>query len=443
MSEARADSGIARRWLERLRWGLPALVLLACAAGWWQYRAWEGQLAQGRSLAERLWREQPPRFPLEGLNQNWVAVAAANPLAIFDPGEGPWLAAAYYLQLGRPGRGQDQLAYDFVASGRQMAAHPAWLLQVFLPLLAVLLLWRDRDVLPTWPRHAVELLERAAPAVGLAILFSALAGGTWLGYQGAQRLLLLLAFYLVYAMAALGWSRTVFRLAGRQMGLGAIALFWLFQLSVARPLTVNLAANWQPLPTLGEFIRVLDQETRMGYLGADPQPDRERRYLAEAMAKYKVQRPEDLPINLSAFILQREERHAREIFRRRVSELRAKFERQENFERWVSVLFPPIAIQLASASLANSDGAAERWQLAEAESRWDLVTGEVFAHVLAEAGPEGKMAPVGGDYWAKLPSLEPGAAPIGYSLGNVYLPLGALLAGAILLSWRERREAAA
>lgn len=441
MSQAKAEPGIARRWLSRLRWALPMLVLLSCTAGWWQYLAQEGQMRDSRARAEQLWRNQPLRFPLESLNQNWVAVTAPRPLSIFDPGEGPWLAAAYYLQLGRPGRGQDQLGYDYVAAGRQMAAHPAWLLQVFLPLLAVLLLWRDRDALPPWPRQAIELLERAAPAVGCGILLSAVCAGGGLGEQGAQRLLLLLACYLVYALAALGWSRAIFRLAGRQMGLGAVALFWLFQLSVARPLTVNLAANWQPLPTLGEFIRVLDQETRMGYLGADPQPDRERRYLEEAMAKYKVKRPEDLPINLSAWILQREERHAREIFRRRVGELRTKFERQENFERWVSFLFPPVAIQLVSASLAHTDGAAERWQMAEADSRWDLATGQVFAHVLAQAGPAGEMRSEGRDFWAKLPSLAPDAAPIGYSLVQLYVPLGALVAGAALLSWRGRREA--
>jgi hypothetical protein len=231
-------------------------------------------------------------------------------------------------------------------------------------------------------------------------------------------------------------------LGGRKAGLALASIFWLFQLTMGRPLTVNIASSLEPLPTLEEFVRVLDQETRMGYLGADPREDRRRRYVAETLAEYKAERVEELPVNLSAVILQREERHAREIFRRRVGELREKFERQERIERALSFLSPVVAIQLASASLARTDHAAERWQIADAESRWDVVTGMVFEAVVKQAQPDGSLPAAGPDFWAKLPAFRPDAPPAAYSLGMCWLPLGALGLWALGTLATGRREEA-
>jgi ABC-2 type transport system permease protein len=442
----REDPAAAGRWLRRMRLLMPAAVLAVSLLSWLQARSVSEALAHAGPQLRQAWESQPPRFPLEALAQSWVAPVKPSPLASFDPGEGAWLGTSYYLQLGRSARTQDQLGFDYFAAGRQREASPALLLQLFLPLLAVLLLWRDRQLpaagRPAPLRQLVELIELAAPSLAIAILASAGLNASKLGLDGAIRLLLLLAVYLVYGAAAWG----IARLASRMFPTGAVAalaLFWLFQLGLARPLAVNAAAAFQPLPSLEEFVKLLDFETRMGYLGADPRSDRERRFAAEALRDYKVGTIAELPVNLSAIIMAKEERHQREIQSRRVLELWSKIEAQDSFERWCGFLFPSVAIQNLSTALAGVDSASQRWQLGEANRNWDRLVSEIYTDVIRVSGPEGEMKPVARDYWRRFAILEPNPAPATFGLGNAMISLGALLFWLALgLFLGARKEAA-
>ncbi len=410
-------------WLRRLRLLMPAAVLGLSLLSWLQSRSVAESLASAAPVLRQSWESQPPRFPLEALAQSWVAPIQPSPLASFDPGEGAWLGTAYYLQLGRPARTQDHLAYDYFPAGRQRESSPAFLLQLFFPLLALLLIWRD----PQAPalRQLTQLLEFAAPSLALAILLSAALNASRLGSEGAIRLLLLLATYLLYAAASWALCRVAIRVFSSR-AIAGLALFWILQLGLARPLTVNLAAWFHPLPTLEEHIKLITYESQMGYLGAEPRPDRERRFVAEALRDYKVRSVADLPVNLSAIIMAREERHQREVQSRRLLEVWDKIAAQETLERWCSFVFPVVAIQTLSSSLAGVDPASQRWQLGEANRNWDDLTKAVYDDVIRVSGPEGEMKPVGQAYWRRFAVLEPRPAPPTFGLYSAFVPLSAL-----------------
>jgi ABC-2 type transport system permease protein len=420
----------------------PAALLLVTLLSWRQHSLLMESNRRAQDLAARTWESQPPRFPLQSISVPWIAPVNMSPLALFDPGNGQWLGTAFYLQLGYLARAQDQLGYDYFAAGRQSELNPASLLRFLIPAFALLIAWKhkaaaQRSLIP----QIQEMLERVAPSLALSLLLSAILFYDTLGTDGAIRLLLLLSLYLLYSVAAISITAAGFRLFSQPSTAAAVvAFFWLFNASLARPVSLNLASLWVPLPRLEEFLRLLDQETQNGYLGADPRQDRERRYVAEALRDYKVNSIKELPVNLSAILLQREERHQREVYNRRLQELRARFAAQDRTEQFLAFLFPQVAIEIASASLAATDAPSEYYQLAAADSYWDRLVTRVYSDLVQFSGPEGLPKSVGPDYWKQFPRFQSQLPPIPYSTWQTLLPLAALLVWTALAlgAWRTR-----
>lgn len=415
--------------LRRLSFFAPAALLVVTLLSWRQYSTLLDSNRQAQELSARTWESQPPRFPLQAISVPWIAPISISPLVIFEPGNGPWQGTAFYLQPGYLARAQDQSGYDYFAAGRQAELNPAQLLRILIPVFALCIAWRYKSGGQSgWMTPLRDMLERLAPSLGLVFVLCAALSYPSLSADGAIRLLLLLGLYLIYALAALSLTLWGFRLFPRpSAAAAALSFFWLLNLALARPISLNVAAIIKPLPRLEEFLQVLDQETRNGYLGADPKEDRERRYVAEALRDYKVKSVQELPVNLSAILLQREERHQREIYSRRLEELKACFAAQDQVDQLMAFVFPQIAVETASAALAATDSISEHYQLAAVDSYWDKLVDKVYADVVRASGPQGFMKAVPTEYWKQFPRFQSSVPPIPFSVQRVYLPLCALL----------------
>lgn len=432
--------------LRRLSYFAPAALLVVTLLSWRQHSLLIDSNRRAQDIAARTWESQPPRFPLQSISVPWIAPVTISPLVLFEPGDGQWQGTAFYLQLGYLARAQDQFGYDYFAAGRQTEMNPAMLLRLLIVLFAIGIAWKHKqEGQRSWLAAIQELLEKLAPSLAVVFLLSAVLQFSSLGLDGAVRHLLLLAVYLLYAAVVMLITAAGFRLLGRpSTAAAALGLFWLLNIGLARPISLNLAALWHPLPRLEEFLRLLDQETRNGYLGADPQADRERRYVAEALRDYKVKSIPELPVNLSAILLQREERHQREVYNRRLQELRTVFAAQQRTEAMLAFLFPQIAIEVASAALAATDGPSEHFQLAAADAYWDRMVAKVYNDVVQSSGPEGLMKTAPPDYWKQFPRFRSELPPVPFATQQCWWPLGAMLAWAAL-GWLllRRQEASA
>jgi ABC-2 type transport system permease protein len=421
--------------LRRLSFFAPAALLVVTLLSWRQYSALLDTSRQAQELSARTWESQPPRFPLQAISIPWIAPITISPLAIFEPGNGPWQGTAFYLQPGYLARAQDQLGYDYFAAGRHTELNPAQLLRILIPIFALCIAWRHKSLGQSgWIPQLREMLERLAPSFGLvfvlcaALSFSSLNNGSSLSNDAAIRFLLTLGLYLIYAVAAISLTAWGFHFFPRPAAAAAaLSFFWLLNLALARPISLNVASMAKPLPRLEEFLQVLDQETRNGYLGADPREDRERRYVSETLRDYKVKTVQELPVNLSAILLQREERHQREIYSRRLLGLRNSFAAQDQIEQLLAFVFPQIAIETASAAIAATDSVSEHYQLAAADAHWDKLAEKVYSDVVQASGPEGFMNAVPPEYWRQFPRFQSYLPPVPFSLQRAYLPLCALL----------------
>lgn len=391
---------------------IPSLGLILVGMQWWQNVQLMNEAKDANQTMRQIWTNHAPAFPLDTLASAVYLPTAVSPLGSFDAGEGPWLAQSIWMQLSKSPRAQDHLGYDAFPSGRQIGLNAAIFCQVMIPCLALILGWRQvRQAkslnLQSWASLQISLIEFAGPTVALCCLLTAALQQQDLGVEGAVRLMLILGAYVLYSIAAGTICWLVYqRSTSLARSTGLLVLFWLFNFSLARPLTVNLAAAVYPLPSLDAFAKKLDFEVQNGYNGVDPKADRQRRYFAEALRDYKASSVNEMPVNVSAIILQKEERHQREVAHRLNGEVEEIFLRQERLEQALSMFMPMVAIQISSSALAATDFASERWQLKETEAFWDGLVKKIYDDIVVSSGPAAVKVLRGQEYWSKLPLIE-------------------------------------
>jgi hypothetical protein len=219
--------------------------------------------------------------------------------------------------------------------------------------------------------------------------------------------MLILGVYILYSLAAGTICWLVYqRSTSLTRSTGLLVLFWLFNFSLARPFTVNLAAAVFPLPSLDAFAKKLEFESQNGYNGVDPRPDRQRRFFNEALRDYKVASAAEMPVNVSAIVLQKEERYQREVAHRLRGDIEAIFHSQERLEQALSIFTPLVAIQISSSAIAATDFASERWQLEQATVFWDKAVKRIYDDIVISSGPDAKKVLRGADYWSQIPLIE-------------------------------------
>jgi hypothetical protein len=442
-------AGSLQRQLMLARICIPVVGILLVVLQWWQNSQLMDEARAASNTMRQIWMDHPPAFPLDTLAAALYVPTAVSPLGAFDTGDGAWLAQTIWMQLTRVARAQDQLGYDIFPAGRQIGLTAAMFAQYIIPCLAIWLGWVQRRSKPennlqSWISLQTQLVEFGGLLVAVCCLLTALLQRQSLGLEGALRLMLILGAYLIYSLTAGTLSWLAFqKMPSLPRAVGVLVLFWLFNFTLARPLTVNLAAALFPLPTLDEYARRLDEEVQRGYGGVESRSDRQRRFYAEILRDYKVSDPKDVPVNFSALVLQREERHYREVGFRMRARLEETFHRQERLEQALAVLFPLVAIQLSSSALAGTDYKSERGQLAEADRFWDSVVNKVYADVAVSSGPNAERVQRGSDYWSQFPFLELRISSPAWALSACWLPVGGMLAwagGGLLLALRRPKR---
>ena len=446
MTDEKADP--LQPFLRWFRIAVPLVGLLLVVLQWWQTAQLMDEALSANQTMRQIWTSHAPAFPLDTLSSAVYFPAAVSPISAFDAGEGPWQAQSVWMQLARAARAQDQLGYDVFPLGRQIGLNAAMFCQIVIPCLALILGWqqvrKSRSLnLQSWAALQTSLIEFAGPTVALSCLLTAALQRQSLGIEGAIRLMLILGAYVLYSIASTTICWIVYqRSSSLSRSTGLLVLFWLFNFSLARPFTVNLAAAIFPLPSLDDFAKKLEFETQNGYNGVDPRDDRQRRFFNEALRDYKVSNPNELPVNLSAIILQKEERFQREVGYRLRVDINDIFQRQERLEQVLSQMLPLVAIQISSSALSATDFASERWQVEQVTVFWDKVLKKIYEDVIISSGPEAKRVLRGSDYWSQFPLIELRIPSPALALNSCFIPalgLGFVSIFGIVIAMRSHK----
>ena len=348
-------------------------VLLALAAilGAVRQNRERAQQAEYQTLVRAQWTGQPDRHPHRVAHYGTFAFKPVGPLAAYDPGVESFAGRIQYLEAHR------QNAANFAEAGALSAAFrlgelsPAFIVQLLLPLLVIVLGHRlvaeDREsgrlrlLLAQGVSPRTLLFGKTLGLLAAAAPFLALAALATLPVLSASTLPRLALIALAAALHTAGWIAFTLWISSRlptaTRALAVLVACWIAQGIVIPRAAAALAAATYPLPSSSEFNARLAADTRALGDSHNPNDPTFAQLRAETLARYGVTRVEDLPVNYGAIVMARGEELSAAVFARHYDELAALMHRQETLVHGAALLAPGLGLRAVSAAAGTDLGA--------------------------------------------------------------------------------------
>ncbi len=421
-----------------------------------------------QQLVRAQWEGQPDRHPHRVAHYGTFAFKPPGPLAAYDPGVESFAGRAQYLEAHR------QNAANFPAAGELSSAFRlgelslAFVLQTVLPLVVIILgcrmfveeLESGRFRLLAAQGLSARTLAlgklgglaaATAPflALGLgAALVVALTDPAFRGdAEAAPRAGVIGAAVALHTLAWLGltiWFSARSRSAAKVCA--ALVSLWLVGTVILPRLAAAVAGARHPLPNKTGFAAAVAAETKQHGDAHDPNDPHFARFRAETLARYGVERIDDLPVNYGAIVMARGEELSAETFARHFAALGATMEAQDAVLNRAAIVAPYLAVRALSAAAAGTDLRAQLQFQREAEAyRYAFVQrlNELHRDEIRRANDRDQKLPA--ERWKQFPDFRAGPLPLRPALAGTGLAWFALILWAALplVALARRKEWAA
>lgn len=347
--------------------------------------------AHHQAKAEAAFRSQPARHPHRMVHYGHYVFRTPAPLALFDPGLDPVTGQSIFLE----GHRQNTAMFPASGASADLGAlswmSPALCYQLFGPLLMILLghgaITRERE-----SKTLAPLLAQGLPGLlllagkGLALLSVVLlllvplmisAGLAIRAGEHPGIALALVGAYLLYLIiwSALALLASVL-LHRRSAVLATLATLWIFFTLVLPAVATSWASNAVPMTGKLETDLTMLSDLRKlgdGHNANDPAFAQLR---TDLLAQHRVQRIEDLPVNLRGVVAQVGEQQLTDTMNTYADMHRAAETRQAAALAIHGWFTPMLAVSEASRTVAGTDLAHHHRFLQEAEAlRYAFVQG--------------------------------------------------------------------
>jgi ABC-2 type transport system permease protein len=376
---------IARKeWLEILRegqfrWAAAIVFILfasSLAMGWKQYVNVRAERESAQRTSREQWLRQGPRNPHSAAHFGLYAFKPRLPLSFLDAGMDAYTGAAVWLEAHYQNPLRFRPAEDATSLQRFGELTAAMSLQVFLPLLVILLAFsrfaseREQGTLRQLlslgvPRRALALGKALGVTVALAcILVPAIVVGVLvLGMTSEHgiligtmsRMAVMIAAYTIYLATFLALSLAVSAMTSSpRVALACLLGFWTVSTFIVPRVASDAAERLHATPTSQAFWQIINGEMHGfdGHSGFEQSALDLKRKLLE---QYHVTRVEDLPVNFDGLRLQQGEEHGNVVFDKHFGDLWQTYRAQEQIHHWAALLSPLIAVRSISMAMAGTD----------------------------------------------------------------------------------------
>ena len=445
----------------RLAAGLLLVLAVVALFGGWQHAARVAAEHETARVATRAqWVHQPAKNPHSAAHYGVYAFRPQTPLAAVDTGVDPYVGVAAWLEAHRQNEFRFRPAADRASVQRVGDLNAAFVLQVLLPLVVIVLGFATvageresgtlRQLLGTGVSLTALVLGKAAglvgvlalvlvPTVAIGALAISWSSVTEVWESDTIRTAWLMAAYLLWAAIWVGLTVTV-SLVSRTTRLALVTLLaiWMGSALVAPRVVLEVAARLHPTPSAASFERAMAADLA-DQSEVDRRLDARRR---ELFALHGVSTEAQLPLGFSGISLQEGEEYANGVFDRHFGALHDTFERRNRLAQWAGVLAPSVAIRSLSMGLAGSDFAHHRHFASAAETyRRDLqrkLNGDIVLHQRP-----GQTYLADASLWSSIPDFDYRAPDAGWVFHQQAPAVVALLTWLLCLSaallWAARR----
>lgn len=428
------------------------VALVATAAGLNRTRQVRDRAQQlgYQQLVRAQWEAQPDRHPHRVSHYGTFAFKPPGPLAALDPGVESYTGRVQYLE------GHRQNAANFAEAGALSSVFRlgelslAFVLQLVLPLIVIVLGHRalaeetETGRLRFLCAQGVSLRALAfGKLIGLA---AALVPFLLVGAGGAlltvltdpafaadsaapARLGLLAAAVLLHTTAWLALTLWVSAQAGTAPRACAVLVtLWVAGGVVVPRVAAVVASLRHPLPDKSGFAAAVTADTKKLGDVHDPDDPHYAQFKRDTLARYGVARVEDLPVNYGGILMARGEELSAETFARHFAALGDLMQAQAEFVNHAALVAPTLALRTLSAAAAGTDLRADLKFQREAEAyRYGFVQQLNVLHRDAVHSENDKDQKLSSDHWKQFADFRSAPPTLREALagtGLAWLALG-------------------
>ncbi|WP_414662797.1 DUF3526 domain-containing protein [Horticoccus sp. 23ND18S-11] len=455
---------LRRRGFRLLLGGFAALIVTAAVLNRTRQVSERAQQHTYQQLVRAQWEGQPDRHPHRVAHYGTFAFKPPGPLAAFDPGVESFTGRVQYLEAHRQNAASFPAAGELSSASRLGELSLAFVLQTMLPLVVIILGCRmfveelESGRFRLLAAQGISartlalgklagLAAATAPFLGLGLVATLAVALTDPAFRADADALarvgvigLALALHTVAWLGLTGWISARSRTAPRACA--ALVSLWLLGVVIVPRLAAVVAEMGYPLPDKSSFAAAVTADTKQHGDSHDPNDPHFARFRAETLARYGVQRVEDLPVNYGAIVMARGEELSAETFARHFAALGATMEAQAAGLNRASVAAPFLAVRALSAAAAGTDLRAQLRFQREAEAyRYQFVQQLNALHrdeVRAQHDRDQKLPAARWKAFADFRSAPPPLRDALAGTGFVWLTLG-LWAALPLVALARRR----
>lgn len=425
---------------------LLALLLLGLSLGATvhAYKSVQEQRTAAMAETHSQFISQTPKNPHAAAHYGMFVFQPNFLTSLIDPGIQAYTGVAIFLEPHRQNDFLFRPADDAGASARFGSLSASIVLQVFVPLLIIVL---------TFDAVAGEQIN--------GTLRQLLASGLSLRGFGVGKLLgsvlklLLLALPVLLACAFALWSADVRQFAGSGprfawmvAAYGFYFLIWLFvtlivsvwsqtprtSLAVSLGiwviatlllprLAVDLSRTVYRTPSNLEMEQVISKELA-------PDPAFEAKLRRDALAQYRVTRVEDLPVTWAGISLMAAEARSTRVYDRHMDEVHRAFTRQDKLQAALGLLDPTLAVRAVSMGFAGTNESQQRAFAQAAEHYRQTFVTMMNGDLAAHGRKDGSPYVAGHELFERVGAFSYQAPSAGQVLAQQWSSLAALLLGA-------------
>ncbi len=438
----------------RFRWAgaiVFALLLASIMMGAKHHREVKRQHDLAQAETRDQWLRQPAKNPHSAAHYGIYAFKPKMLPAMLDRGVEPFTGQAVWLEAHKQNEFKFRPAQDSTAVQRFGELTAATVMQLFIPLLIVLLSFsafageREQGTLRQLLSLGVRKTDLAwgkalgiAGALGALIVPATIIGVVALAMTSdngpaatmaasASRMAVMFASYLLYFGVFIGVSLAVSaRAPSSRLALVALLAFWIVNGLIAPRAVADIARRVYPTPSAFAFQQAIDREMQGGADGHDTADKRAEALKQRVLKQYGVDKLEALPVSFAGVSLQEGEEHGNVIFDKHYSALWNQFERQNRLKQTAAILAPMLAINSLSMGMAGTDFAQHRDFAAAAEQYRRMLVKMMNDDMTYSAGKSDFSYLAQPAVWRKVPDFEYAAPSTAWALRHQTISLALL-----------------
>lgn len=443
--------------------GVVTLLLLvsAVAVSLRQSRVQQAAHEQAVEAERADWLSQDEENPHVAAHHGTYAFAPRSPLAFFDAGVSPFTGISTWLEAHHQNLFENRPSDDATTLDRFDALTPAFVGQVMMPLVIILLMFsslageREAGILPLAFAQgapfrrlvvgktlgaAVVLLALLAAPVSLAALLvftvAPVESTSDLAYSVFLLILLHLLYWGIFLFLSIGVSA---RAPSPRVALTTLFAMWVVVCWVIPRASVSIIDREIPVPSAASFQAAIAHQLSEGIDGHNPSDQRAEQLKVKLLRQYGVSRVEDLPVNFDGVALQESEEYGARVFDRNFSSLWDLYRRQDRLSTVTSVLSPLLAIRPLSMALAGTDNDSHLDFVRAAEDYRRRLVGFLNDDMIRNAGSAGYQYHAQPDLWRRTPEFQYRPRVLNVRLAGQTASLACLLAwftlSAVMAVW--------